>query len=111
LNTGARHFGPHTIADYLNTLHKFEDYSGDDPWFVAISQNDIQESLAAQKSLSNGTLLNYHTGLSALWGWAVKEQIVSVNFVKGIQPPRPDKREIVPFTETEIKALLSELTL
>jgi hypothetical protein len=39
----------------------------------------------------------------------VKEQIVSVNVVKGIQPPRSEKLEIVPFTETEIKALQSAL--
>ena len=109
LNAGARHLSPHTVADYLNTFHKFEDYSEDDPCFVAISQNDIQEFLAAQTKLSNKTLLNYHTGLSALWSWAVKEQIVSTNVVKGIQPPRPEKREIVPFTETEIKAMLSAL--
>jgi site-specific recombinase XerC len=93
LNAGARHLSPHTIADYLNTFHKFEDYAEDDPRFLTISQNDIQEFLAAQTKLSNKTLLTYHTGLSALWSWAVKEQIVSVNIVKGIQPPRPEKRE------------------
>ncbi|MFZ1043096.1 MAG: tyrosine-type recombinase/integrase [Anaerolineales bacterium] len=109
LNAGARHLSPHTVADYLNTFHKFEDYVEDDSCFIAISQNDIQEFLAAQTSLSNKTLLNYHTGLSALWSWAVKEQLVSVNVVKGIQPPRPEKRELVPFAENEIKAMLSAL--
>jgi hypothetical protein len=48
LNAGARHLSPHTIADYLNTFHKFEDYAEDDPRFVMISQNEIQEFLAAQ---------------------------------------------------------------
>jgi site-specific recombinase XerD len=109
LNAGARHLSPHTIEDYLNTFHKFETYMESDPRFVEISQNDIQEFLAAQTKLSNKTLLNYHTGLSALWTWAVKEQIVPANVVKGIQPPRPEKREIVPFTEAEIKAMLASL--
>ena len=109
LNAGARHLSPHTIADYLNTFHKFEDYAEDNSCFVAISQNDIQEFLVAKTSLSNKTLLNCHTGLSALWRWAVKEQVVSVNVVKGIQPPKSEKREIVPFTQTEIKAMQSAL--
>ena len=109
LNAGARHLSPHTIADYLNTFRKFEIYKDDDLRFASISQNDIQEFLAAQTKLSNKTLLNYHTGLSALWTWAVKEQIVPANVVKGIQPPRPEKREIVPFTEAEIKAMLAAL--
>ena len=109
LNAGARHLSSHTIEDYLNTFHKFETYMESDPRFVEVSQNDIQEFLAAQTKLSNKTLLNYHTGLSALWTWAVKEQIIPTNVVKGIQPPRPEKREIVPFTETEIKAMLAAL--
>ncbi len=74
LNAGARHLSPHTIVNYLNTSRKFEDYAEDDLCFVAVSQNDVQEFLAAQTKLSNKTLLNYHTGLSALWSWAASER-------------------------------------
>jgi integrase/recombinase XerD len=109
LNAGARHLSPHTVEDYLYTFHKFASFMGDDVQFTAISQNDIQRFLAAQKTVSNKTILNYHIGLSALWTWAVKEQIVPVNVVRTVCPPRPEKREIVPFTEVEIKAMMSAL--
>ena len=35
LNAGARHLSPHTVADYLNTFHKFEDYVEDDSLFYS----------------------------------------------------------------------------
>ncbi len=109
LNAGARHLSPHTIEDYLNTFHKFETFMGDDVSFTSISKHDIQRFLTAQTDVSNKTVLNYHIGLSALWTWAVKEQIVPANVVREVHPPRPEKREIIPFTEAEIKALMSSL--
>ena len=58
------------------------------------------------KTLSAKTVLNYHTGLSALWTWAIKEELVGRQIVRDVQPSQPDKHEIVPLSEEQVKAML-----
>ena len=70
----ARRLSPRTIADYTNTFRKFKLFlAPDDPSLAAITADAIRRFLASQNGLSKKTLSNYHTGLAALWTWAVKE--------------------------------------
>ena len=54
-------------------------------------------------------LLNYHTALSALWTWAVKEGHAPRHIVHDVDRPKPEKRAIVPFTEEDVRAMLDAL--
>ena len=104
-----RRLSIHTIQDYSNTLRKAEAYFGDDPLLENITVHQIQSFLASQTGLTNKTILNYHTGLSALWTWAVKEQLVLENIVHMAERPKPEKRAIVPLSQEEIRSILNVL--
>ena len=54
-------------------------------------------------------MLNYHTGLSALWTWACSEGYALKNLLHEIERPRPEKRLIQPFSESDIRAMLGAL--
>ncbi len=100
----ARRLSAHTLRDYDITFHKFQQFLGQDPPLDTITAAQVRAFINSFDHLSAKTLLNYHTGLSALWTWAVKEGIVAHHIVRDVDPPRPDKREIVPFTEQEVDA-------
>ena len=74
-----------------------------------ITARHIESFLAAQTHLSKKTTLNYHVGLSALWTWAIKEKIASEHIVRAVAPPKPEQREIVPYSEQEIRLMLNSL--
>jgi len=108
LYAAARRLSPHTIADYTNTFRKFHTFLEDDPPLNLITCDHIQRFLAS-RSVSNKTILNYHTGLSALWTWAEKERLVIENIVRLVDRPRPEKRDIIPLTQNDVRALLANL--
>jgi site-specific recombinase XerD len=109
LSLNARHLSEHTVADYSRTLNKFAGFLVTDPGIHEVTSQHIQLFLASYKNLSNKSLLNYYIGLSALWTWLVKEGLAGENIVRKITPPKPEKKEVVPLTESEIKAILSAL--
>lgn len=109
LSLGARHLSEHTIADYSRTLAKFADFLVDDRPVHEITSQHIEHFMNSFTKLSNKSLLNYYIGLSALWTWLVREGFVSENIVRKLTPPKPEKKEVVPLTESEIKAIMSAL--
>ena len=102
----ARRLSRHTLRDYDNTFRRFEEFLGRDPPLAEIDAGHIRRFLGSLDHLSAKTLLNYHTGLAALWTWATKEAIVDQHIVRRVERPKPEKREIRPYTLSEIKALL-----
>lgn len=110
LNLDARRLSTHTIADYMNTYRKFQGFLAGDPPLDSIDHATIEAFLAAQTGVSKKTLLNYHTGLAALWTWSVKFQYARRHVVRQVDPPEPEKREIIPFTEDDVRRLLDALT-
>jgi site-specific recombinase XerD len=102
----ARRLSRHTLRDYDNTYRRFEEFLGRDPPLADIDAGHIRTFLASLDHLSAKTLLNYHTGLAALWTWATKEGIVDQHIVRQVERPKPEKREIRPYTLSEIKAML-----
>lgn len=110
LSAQSRHLSIHTINDYLNTLKKFIDYIGENHAFETITHRHVEGFLASVTHVTNKTLLNYHTGLSAMWTWAVREHLAETHVVHMVTPPKPEKREIMPFSEEEVKLLLHSVT-
>ena len=109
LAANARHLSQHTIKDYLTTFRKFHVFLEDDPPISAITAKHVEAFLAAQE-VSNKTVLNYHIGLSALWTWCVKEELVNEHILHKVERPKPEKRQIKPYTQTEVKDMLASLT-
>jgi site-specific recombinase XerD len=70
----ARRLSSHTLADYDNTFRRFEAFLAEDPPIHSITAGDIRSFFHSLDGLSAKTLLNYHTGLSALWTWAKKQR-------------------------------------
>jgi len=117
----ARQLSLNTLQDYGTTMSRFAEFMAGDPWFDEIDRDDIQRFMASlalpqpvpgavrrpPRPVSKKTALNRHTGLSALWSWAVSNGAVSRNVVRDVEPPRPEERVIEPFSEKDIKALLA----
>jgi site-specific recombinase XerD len=120
LDCASRRLSAHTVSDYATTFRRFVAFIGADIPLVDIDATTIRRFMAflstpqegggavkkPPKPLSKKTSLNYHTGLSALWSWAVSEKLVERNVVREVEPPRPEQPAIVPFSRTDIKALL-----
>lgn len=110
MHAAARHLSEDTIRDYSNTFRKFTSFFKTDPPLASIDHLQVESFLSQQDGVSNKTLLNYHIGLSALWTWAVKERIVSEHILRQVTRPKPEKMEIIPFTDLDIRAMASVLT-
>ena len=110
LSAQARKLSSHTIDDYENTLvKKFQTFLAQDPLVEEITSHHIEEFLAAQTTVSRKTALNYHTGLSAFWTWALREKIAREHVVRAIPAPKPEQRDIVPYSEQDLRAMLNSL--
>lgn len=106
----ARGLSPHTIADYTHTISKFKVWIEKDPFMEQITPTHIAGFLAAQTGISNKTKLNYYVGLCALWTWALREKIVSAHVPRDVPAPKAEQREIMPYNESDIRAMLNSLT-
>lgn len=102
----ARRLSKQKLADYGNTFSKLQRFLSGDPPITAISTNQLRQFLAAQTAVASKTLLNYHTGLSALWRWAADEGLVESNIVRAIAAPRPERQAIEPYTPHDGRAML-----
>jgi site-specific recombinase XerD len=102
---GGRGLSGNTVRDYRTTFHKFITHVGDVD-LSSIVPNQVSAFLAVQP-VGNKTKLNYHTGLSALWTWAEREGYVEKHIVRMVERPRPKEVVIKPFTEIEVRAILS----
>lgn len=109
LNCEARRLKPNTVKDYKNTYKNFTAYLQHDVRFDHITRQDIEGFLASIKGVSNNTLKHHHSALGSLYTWAVSEQIVPKNLVRLIQPPKVEKKEILPFTEQEMRLMLAAI--
>ena len=109
INAHARQLSSHTISDYQNIIKKFQAFLQKDYLMQDITSTHIAMFLGSHAKLKKKTILNYHTGLSALWKWSVEEGIVEENVVRRIKAPKPEIRVITPYTFEEIKLMLASL--
>lgn len=102
----AQRFSPNTLKDYNNAFRKLKITLGDKSDLRDITALEITDFLGQYTLLSKKTILNHHTALSSLWRWASEQGVVERNIVRLVSPPKPDFREIIPLSETEITLLL-----
>jgi site-specific recombinase XerD len=107
LHARARRLSEHTLDDYFRTFQKLLDHLGDIP-ITDIGPDDIEEFLSLQR-VSGKTLLNIHTGLSALWTWAERAGLVERHVLHMVERPIPEQRAIIPYTEADVRAMLNAL--
>lgn len=119
---GVRNLSPHTVEDYSRTLQRLADFLDETTPLDAITTNDIERFLShwqgititpggivakSPKQLSPKTILNMQVAISAFWTWAVKKGHAPVHITRDKIPfVRPQQRQIIPYTDEQIAALL-----
>jgi site-specific recombinase XerD len=104
----SRRLSPHTVADYGYTFRRFQRFlAPQDPPLNEITLDVVEAFFAELDGLSKKTVLNFHTGLSALWTWALKRRMVDEHVVRQFEPPKPEKPVMEVFSEEEVQRLLS----
>jgi site-specific recombinase XerD len=99
----------HTLNDYRNTFRKFASFVGEECRIDHINPETIIRFLASNDTVSKKTTLNYHTALSSLWTHLVKFGRAETNIVRLVDPPRPDEKQIIPFTRGEVCNMLRSM--
>lgn len=107
LHAHARRLSQHTIDDYLVAYKKLINHLGPDTLIASVTTDHLTTWLSTLTTLSAKTVLNHHVALSALWAWAVTERLCPSNLLHSIPPPRPDRTAIVPFSESDCRALVN----
>jgi len=103
----ARRLSAQTLNGYQWALNKFETYLGADPPFASITARDVRTFLNSLPGLTNTSLIGVRAGLSALWSWGTNEGLVPGNIIKETEAPKPEKRDVIPFTQSELQQLLT----
>jgi len=104
----ARQLSVNTIEDYSRSINKLITYTGD-MTMKDVTSNQVAAFLASLTGVKSKTVLNRYIGLAAFWTWALKEEYAGRHVVRLVEKPRPQLIVIEPFTEMEIRALLSSM--
>jgi len=114
----------HTIDDYRVSFKKLSLYFKDDPPLASVTRDQLIAFFAwlrtdyvcrpsgavksdKQKPLAPKTLFNIHVAVSALWTWAVEENVVEKNIVHAIAMPKLAEQVVETFTKEQIEAMLT----
>ena len=103
----AQQLSEHTRLEYWKIFAKFHEFLGEDMCLAKITKQHIQTFLASYSHLKKKTVLNYHTGLSSFWTWAVSEGLCEEHIVRQVKPPKPSNPVIVPYTEDEVRLMVA----
>lgn len=103
-----RGYSEHTVRDYSVTFRRFRQFIGDAN-VDGLSADDVRrflDSMQQRYGLSDKTLCNYWTALSAFWTWAEAELGVA-HVIRG-RVARPDYRrpQIVPYRMEDVTAMI-----
>ncbi len=114
LASEARRLAPTTIRNYLTTLLRFQKYITKDytvdPLVDTITSKDIEAYIRTLDYLSKTTVHTQYIHLSAFFTWCEeKEHLVETSPMSEVSRPKPDKAAINPYTEDDIKAMLTSL--
>ncbi len=109
LDAAARRLSADAIHGYSYIFNRMKLYFTSDPAITSITSDQARQFLAAQDTLSNTSLHHFHAAMSSLWKWALRDGLAAENIMLRIPPPRPEEKEIQPFSKEEIKAMLGAL--
>lgn len=113
LHIAARRLTPDTITGYTRVLNLLKEHFPHDPPLAALTVEDIEGFLAAAgESVSDKTILNYHTILSSFYSWATSRRppLVREHLLRQIPRPKPESRTVEPFSKAEVQAMLNSLS-
>jgi integrase/recombinase XerD len=105
----ARRLSPNTIHSYQAYFDKFLTFLNADPPIEEIDPKQVEAFFASQTTVSKKSLLNYHIGLSALWIWCVEEGLVKEHVLHKVRRPKPEKKDVQPYTQKQVKDMLKAL--
>lgn len=106
LEAKARRLSPSTIRTYTDAYNKLQTSLAADLPFNEITSNHIRTCLVEQH-VSKKSLYNYHVALSAIWTWAIREELTTDHILKRVQRPKPEEPDIVPYSRKDVLAMLS----
>lgn len=106
----ARRLSVHTIRAYQAAFDKFLAFLNTDPPIDEVNPKQVEAFLASQTTVSKKSLLNYHIGLSALWTWCVEEELVKEHVLQKVRRPKPEQKDVQPYTQKEVKDMLEALS-
>lgn len=97
---------PHTLRDYGLTFKRLLDHVDGATAVTAITPDQLRGLL---RSIPGGkkNKQNAHIALSALWTFALQENLAAEHTPRRVQIARPERRAIIPFSETEVRQLLA----
>lgn len=99
---------PKSAKNYYETLHLFVDYTGKDTQIEEMTQRDLQKyqiDLNESKSLKAGTKTCYVRNLRIFIKWCSEEYDLNNVDYKKIRIPKPPKKEIYLFSDSDIKMM------
>lgn len=105
-----RNFSANTVRDYTLTFTRFQAFLGDDLELDKITSTDVNRFLNHLRDdlkLSPKTVLNCWIALSSFWTWAEHELGLPHLLHGHVEPPRVRQKAIQPYTEAEVRLLLS----
>jgi integrase/recombinase XerD len=121
---------PHTIRIYttaLNILQRFLERKGYPTDVTRIGTEAIREFIGylqntrafmehpftgpQKKGLTGHTINCYLRAIRAFWSWLEAEEFIETNPFDRIMVPKPPKKVIMPFSEDQIRALLSVIDI
>ncbi len=97
---------PHTLQDYFNTFRKFQSFLGEDLLINDIMSNILPAS-SASTSISRKRPAKLPHGFVSSLDLGIPTKSGRREGSQTYQPPKPDEIAIVPYTETDIKAMLA----
>jgi integrase/recombinase XerD len=119
---------PNTIRIYttaLGILQRFLERRGFPTDVTRIGPEEIREFIGylqntkafmehpftgpQQRGLTGHTINCYLRAIRAFWGWLLAEEFIEINPFDKIMIPRPPKKVITPFSEEQIRSLLSAI--
>lgn len=106
LHAEASRYSQSTIDQYTQI---FRDFTAcvQVPTLNDIDSDDVEMFLALKEGVSDSTLAKYHTALCSLFTWALEQRFVEENIMQYVSRPKPEQRVIEPFTESEVRAMLT----
>ncbi len=117
---------PNTLRIYataISIFKKFLDRNGYSTDIAKINPEEIREFISylqntkafmdhpftgpQKKGLAGHTINCYLRAIRAFWGWLETEELIAANPFDRIKVPKPPKKVITPFSEDQIRVLLS----
>lgn len=114
---------PNTYNDYANTHRQFLEFMGDgerpigsitaadvEGFMIFMREGELPANPLTHQARRGDrrrpkTLANIHTGLSALWAWALERELVDRNVVRQVARPKVHLEPIRPLTPEQVAGL------